>query len=230
MSEPVVPPGPAPAASGRTRFRWVAVRALAERHRPHMLTHLLALGERDRYLRFGQIASDLQIARYVARIDFERDEVFGIFNHRLDVVALAHLALAGPNAEFGVSVLPQVRGRGFGGRLFERALLLARNRGVGTLVIHALSENTAMLRIVRRAGARIDHDGGDTVSRLSLPGEDFASRLEALAKRQAAELDYGLKRQARQIGAFWRRLRPAHPRTGDAPDTQARDPAQDTAV
>ncbi len=212
MTEPVVPSGPLHAdGETRTRFRWVAVRALAERHRPRMLKHLLALGERDRYLRFGQVASDAQIARYVDRIDFARDEVFGIFNHRLDVVALAHLAVVEQDAEFGVSVLPQVRGRGFGARLFERAMLLARNRGVDTLVIHALSENASMLRIVQRAGARIDRDGPDTVSRLALPGEDFVSHIEALAERQAAEFDYGLKRQARQIDAFWRRFMPTHP-------------------
>ena len=59
-------------------------------------------------------------------------------------------AAAGPRAsEFGVSVLPKARRRGFGRRLFEHAMLHARNRGVETMFIHALSENTAMLKIAR---------------------------------------------------------------------------------
>src|SRR6266702_3333280 len=50
-------------------------------------------------------------------------------------------------AEFGVSVLKKARGRGYGSRLFDRAVMHARNEGVELLFIHALSENTAMLKI-----------------------------------------------------------------------------------
>ena len=73
----------------------------------------------DRYLRFGHPAVDAQIGRYVDLIDFDRDEVFGVFNRRLQLIAMAHLAYLGDSqrphaAEFGVSVLPRYRGRGFG--------------------------------------------------------------------------------------------------------------------
>ena len=125
---------------------------------------MVALDERDRYLRFGYPATDAQISKYVDSIDFERDEVFGIFNRHLELIALAHLAhpvtMAAaqrpPMSEFGVSVLPKARGRGFGRRLFEHAVLHARNRGVQTLFIHALSENAAMLKIARDAGATVE--------------------------------------------------------------------------
>lgn len=187
---------------------WIPIRSLAPRHRPRILAHLLALPEHDRYLRFGQAAGDGQIARYVDLIDFERDEVFGIFNRRLELVAMAHLAdlgttqgAAGPGraAEFGVSVLPQQRGRGMGARLFERAVLHARNRHVDTLIVHALSENTPMLRIARAAGARVERDGPESEAVLRLPPETLGSQLEALLARQAAEFDYGWKRQARRV-------------------------------
>src|SRR5262245_63139194 len=71
---------------------WVPIRSLAPRHRDRILAHLLQLPERDRYLRFGYAASDHQIARYVESLDFERDEVLGIFNRRLRLLGLAHLA------------------------------------------------------------------------------------------------------------------------------------------
>ncbi|MFY9513939.1 MAG: GNAT family N-acetyltransferase, partial [Rubrivivax sp.] len=161
--------------------RWVAIRPLAPRHRPRILAHLLALPLRDRYLRFGYAASDSQVGRYVDQLDFDRDEVFGVFNRRLEVVAMAHLAYMGADdapqamAEFGVSVAPHARGRGWGARLFDRAVLHARNRHVDALLIHALAENKAMLHIVRSAGARVELDGPDVVARLPLPPEDFAS-------------------------------------------------------
>jgi RimJ/RimL family protein N-acetyltransferase len=182
-------------------FRWIPIRSLAERHRPRILAHLLALEAPDRYLRFGHPASDAQIARYVDGIDFERDEVFGIFNRRLELIALAHLAHLGASheAEFGVSVLPKARGRGYGARLFDHAVLHARNRGVDTMIIHALSENTAMLRIARNAGATIDRAGTDSEARLRLPPDDVASHVSEIVEDGAAEIDYRLKAQARRL-------------------------------
>lgn len=231
-------PRPAAAGGAASALRWVPIRALAARHRERIVAHLLALPARDRYLRFGYAASDSQVGRYVDQLDFDRDEVFGIFNRRLDVVALAHLAyLPGADgrpevAEFGVSVLPHARGRGWGARLFDRAMLHARNRHVDTLLIHALAENRAMLHIVRRAGARVDFEGPDAVAKLQLPPEDLASHLEALVEHHVAEFDYGLKVQAQQVDAWLNLLGdwPAGRRTPDSRDgdaavlTQARDP------
>src|SRR5678815_232197 len=116
---------------------WVPIRSLGPRHRDRIGAHLCALDERSRYLRFGYAATDAQIHRYVDMIDFEQDEVFGIFNRRLELIALAHLAYrdADPSrgraasAEFGLSLIPKGQRRGFGRRLFEHAMLHARNRG-----------------------------------------------------------------------------------------------------
>lgn len=196
------------------RFRWLPARSLAPRHRPRIARHLLELPPHDRYLRFGHNASDGQIGRYVDEIDFERDEIFGIFNRRLELVALAHLAYLGHDgnapaaAEFGVSVVPKARGRGIGHRLFELSALHARNRGVSKLIIHALAENTAMLRIVRAAGAAIERDGPDTTAQLPLPPDTVISQVEALVEHQAAEFDYGLKVHSRRLDDFLRALTP----------------------
>lgn len=196
-----------PTTSAAHPLRWVPIRSLSSQHRERIYEHLLALGERDRYLRFGYPAQDAQIAGYVEHIDFVGDEVFGIFNRRLELVAMAHLAFLrgdGPRtgAEFGVSVLQQARGRGLGARLFERAVLHARNRGVDTLVIHALTENAAMLRIARNGGAQVQMDGPDATAYLKLPPVDFASRFEEMLQQQAAEFDYGFKVQALQMGTW----------------------------
>lgn len=170
-----------------------------------MLAHLLSLSNEDRYLRFGYAASDTQIGRYVDLLDFDRDEVFGIFNRKLELLAQAHLAYlpdSGPSrhtAEFGVSVLPKARGRGYGARLFDHAVLHARNRQVDTLIIHALSENTAMLKIARNAGAVVEREGGEAEARLRLPPETLATVIEALVESQAAEIDYQIKSNAQRM-------------------------------
>src|SRR5205823_9688182 len=137
-------------------------------------------------------------------------EVFGIFNRRLKLIAMAHLANAqdaahedsGPIAEFGVSVSPGARGRGYGARLFERAVLHARNHGVASLFIHALSENTAMLKIARNAGATIERNGSESEAWLKLPPVTMATRVGEMVEEQAAEVDYQFRLQAQRVHEF----------------------------
>jgi GNAT superfamily N-acetyltransferase len=182
----------------------VPIRSIGHTHRERIAKHLLALEPHDRYLRFGYAANDEQIRRYVAELKFDRDEIFGIYNRHLDLIAMAHLAFAdSPQcdscAEFGVSVLARVRGRGFGGRLFERAAIHARNEGVHMLFIHALSENAAMLRIARNAGATVERDGPETDAYLRLPAATLDSRVAELVDEQFAQTDYHLKEQAKRF-------------------------------
>jgi RimJ/RimL family protein N-acetyltransferase len=203
-------PLPAPMRDGEAAVQShtsvvVPIRSMGPAHLKRITEHLLALDAHDRYLRFGYSANDEQIQRYVLSLNFERDELFGIFNRQLDLIAMAHLAFSvDPQhtscAEFGVSVSRQARGRGYGSRLFERAVMHARNEGVSMLFIHALSENTAMLRIARKAGATIERDGPECEAHLHLPPADFDSRVTELVNEQIAVTNYHLKAQAKQ---FW---------------------------
>jgi len=194
------PNGTAP----RKASSWVPIRSLSPRHKPRIERHLVALPEQDRFLRFGYAATDEQIGRYVASLNFDRDEIFGVFNRRLELVAMAHLAYSvdpqwATCAEFGVSVSPHQRGKGLGGRLFEHAVMHARNQGVSLLFIHALSENVAMLKIARQAGAVVQRDGSESEAYLSLPQATLDSQISGLVQEQMAEVDYQLKMQANQF-------------------------------
>ncbi len=192
------------AAADSVASEWVPIRPLAPRHKPRILRHLLGLSAHDRYLRFGYAATDEQIQAYVQGLDFRRDEIFGIFNRRLELVAMAHLAYSvdpglSTCAEFGVSVAAPYRSRKLGSRLFARAVQQSRNEGVRMLFIHALTENAAMLRIARNAGARVEREGSESEAFLSLPQATFDTQLSALVGDQMAELDYRFKQQAQQF-------------------------------
>ena len=183
----------------------VPIRSLGPEHRERIAAHLLSLTTDDRYLRFGYVATDEQIQRYVDRLDFIHDDIFGVYNRRLELIAMAHLAYSrDPQsancAEFGVSVLARARGRGYGRRLFERAVLHARNEGVELLFIHALSENVAMLKIARAAGATLERFGTETEAHLRLPPATLDTRMSELVVEQFAQTDYRLKQQVKN---FW---------------------------
>ena len=183
----------------------VPIRSLGPSHRGRIAAHLKALEPHDRYLRFGYAATDEQIQRYADGLDFERDDIFGVYNRKLELIAMAHLAFSqDPEhvacAEFGVSVLKKARGRGYGARMFERAVMRARNEGVDMLFIHALSENTAMIKIARNAGAILERAGGETDAFLRLPPATLDSRMSEILEEQLAQTDYRLKVQAK---SFW---------------------------
>jgi GNAT superfamily N-acetyltransferase len=190
--------------SARSFGGWIPIRSLSPRHKPRILKHLLSLAPEDRYLRFGYPATDEQIERYVLGLNFDRDEIFGVFDRRLDLVAMAHLAFSvdpqwATCAEFGVSVASHQRGKGLGVRLFNHAVMHARNQGVSMIFIHALSENVAMLKIARHAGAKVQRDGSESEAYLSLPEATLDSQLSGMMQEQMAELDYQLKNQAHQF-------------------------------
>ncbi len=183
----------------------VPIKPLEIAHIPQITAHLLALSVHDRYLRFGYTATDDHIHRYVASLNFERDEIYGIFNTELEIIAMAHLALMKdegrvPSAEFGVSVSAYARGRGYGARLFERAVIHARNEKVYQMYIHALSENAPMIKIARQGGAKIERDGSETEAYLSLPKRNIDSRLTEFVADQYAKTNYSIKEDAKR---FW---------------------------
>jgi RimJ/RimL family protein N-acetyltransferase len=228
VAEPSMANAPKPAVAPT----WVPIRPLAPRHRQRILAHLLGLPPHDRYMRFGYAASDDQLARYVETLNFERDEVLGIFNRRLRLLAMAHLAYLAPEpgpldarAEFGVSVAANARGRGYGSRLFDLAVLHARNRGVRTLVIHALSENAPMLKIAHNAGAQVVHEGSEAQAVLKLPADSAASHVEQMMETSAAEWDYRFKLQAARIERWRRALAQFAGRDEDTTVAPAQTPA-----
>ncbi len=192
----------------------VPIRSLGSNHRTRIAAHLLGLDPADRYLRFGYAASDEHIQAYVDGLDFVRDEIFGIYNRQLELIAVAHLAYPSQQsfescAEFGVSVLKTARGRGFGGRLFDRAAMHARNDGIRQMFIHALSENSAMLKIARNAGATVERDGSETEAYLVLPVATLDSRMTEIVQEHMAQADYRLKAQAKQFWGFLANLQQA---------------------
>jgi GNAT superfamily N-acetyltransferase len=183
---------------------WIPIRILSAKHRPKIAAHLKSLGTQDRYLRFGYPATDEQIDGYVAKLDFVRDDIYGVFNRRLQIVSMAHLAFSvdpqwATCAEFGVSVDLKMRGRGLGARMFDRAMTHARNEGVSLMFIHALSENTPMLKIARKAGARIERDGSESDAYLSLQPANLDSQMHEFLEEGMADLDFQIKTRARQF-------------------------------
>ncbi|RKT25330.1 RimJ/RimL family protein N-acetyltransferase [Paraburkholderia sp. RAU2J] len=208
--EPIVPRDRASLPAGRAP---ALVRELTAVDRERLLAHFLALDEDDRLLRFGQIVPDHVIENYVRAIDFTRDTVFGVFNSKLELTGVGHLAYLPAEgdkrtAEFGVSVLESVRGQGIGSKLFERAAIRSRNTHVTVLYIHCLARNTTMMHIAKKAGMKIEYAYGEADAYLTLLPADQSSIIAEMLQEQVAVFDYALKRQARHASRLFESFLP----------------------
>ena len=175
------------------------IQRLGERARASYASHLSALPRDDVRLRFGAPLGRDGIDAYVARIDFDTDALFAAHDDRLEPTGVAHVGIVDDTAELGVSVLPGHRGRGLGSALVARALDHARNRRIGRLWMHCLSENATMMRIARRAGMAIVVETGEADAWLALSPPDPVSVASEFAADQVALFDYALKAQVASI-------------------------------
>ena len=216
LSDPVTPvapthpsgalPGERPDAKASVR-----VKELTERDRRRLLMHFLALPDSDRLLRFGIVLSDELVTRYVQKLDFVRDTLFGVYDAKLHLIGVGHLAFAARDArpsitettskqriaEFGLSVSATARGLGVGTRLFERAAIHCRNADVDTLTMQCLASNQVMMRIARKAGMVIQRAHGEADAYLKLIPANPASVLQEAVEEQVAQLDYSIKANTR---------------------------------
>jgi GNAT superfamily N-acetyltransferase len=189
----------------------IRVKELSERDRRRLLMHFLALDDSDRLLRFGTVLPDELITKYVQRLDFNRDSVFGVYDDNLSLVAVGHLAFAPREAlpvvtnatlksrvaEFGLSVSGTARGLGIGTKLFERAAIHCRNEDVDTLYMHCLASNQTMIYIAKKAGMEIHRAYGEADAYLTLPPASPRSVLREAVEEQVAHLDYTVKANTR---------------------------------
>jgi GNAT superfamily N-acetyltransferase len=173
----------------------VPVKELSRADRSTLERHFLLLHAGDRRLRFGIPLGDSAVRAYVARIDFERDAAFGVYDDELNLLGAAHVARGDGHAELGVSVLAGERNRGVGGTLLARACMRARNWGVRALFVHCLKENAAMMHLARRQNMTIVTRAGETDAWLALAPADASSLFGEVFEQRVALLDYALKAQ-----------------------------------
>ena len=196
--------------------RAVLVKSLAERDRRRVRRHFMALDRDDRLLRFGSVLPDPQLEAYVAKLDFTKDIVFGVYNRMFQLVGVGHLAFTSRDAhpdsihytdkekvaEFGVSVSKSARGQGIGTRLFERTAIHCRNSDVDTLYMQCLSSNRTMMHIAKKAGMEIRREYGEADAHLHLPPPSPGSVLAEALEEQFAKIDYTVKANVR-AAAKW---------------------------
>ena len=134
--------------------------------------HLLRLDPESRYRRFSGAVSDEYIRRYAAKAFDVGTVIHGFF---VDGVlrGVGELHPVGSvftrDAEAAFSIEQPWQSHGVGTVLLERTLLSARNRGVKSLQMNCLSENSRMQSLVRKFEADLSFDFGGVVGEVDPP-------------------------------------------------------------
>lgn len=135
----------------------LSLRRLDPSARPGVLKHLLGLSAEDRRLRFGAAMNEDAVERYVDGIDFSADQVWCAYDQDMKPVGLCHVCPGSDgDAELALSVAIGERRRGIATHLMDTALAAARQQGWPALVAQIDRNNTAMVSLARRLGARLE--------------------------------------------------------------------------
>jgi RimJ/RimL family protein N-acetyltransferase len=159
--------------------------------------HLLRLNADDRYLRFGAKVNDNAIVSHVHTKTKDKKIILAAFDNQLNVIATCEIAfMRKPNsffadmAEIGLSVEVAHRGQGLGSELFERALIIARNRRVKLFTSYCLTRNGFMMRIAKAHGMRIESDHGSSEATMELTKYDASTVLAEMLGEGMAIVDH----------------------------------------
>jgi len=138
------------------------------RDRRALETHFASLNSEDLRYRFCGTMKPEGVAQFLDQISVTSTPCYGVFNGGLALVAVCQLERSGCNLEVGLTVLSAFRCKGFGKTLLHRSASYARARGLKSLNIHSLGDNTPMLSLARRIGMKVTIHSGAADGHLTL--------------------------------------------------------------
>lgn len=172
------------------------IRTIRPWERARLREHLLRLEPEGRRMRFHVPIKDSAIERFVDRLSWWRSINVGYFEDGA-LRGSAQLVWSDDpwrdGVEFAIAVEPAWRGRGIGSALMDRALILARNRGLEKLTMTCLRENEAMRALARHFEARLTFEANEVEGRLRLPWPSQATLAQELVEEWFAAARQGIE-------------------------------------
>jgi len=171
------------------------VRRLLVVEYPKYRTHLKALDEDSKLLRFGYQVTDDVIDQLCDTV--EADSLYHILfcveNAQLEVVAVGHVATQG-GMELAFSVLKEYQGQGLGNLLMKRCIQYCRTHGILKGCMVCLTKNAVIKHLCVKNHIKIHSECGETLADIELDHPDFRTYVEEATDSNLAVFDYMSKR------------------------------------
>lgn len=155
---------------------------------------------------FGTLVSDQVIDRLVSGMIEHEDlhDVLVAENEKLEIVGTIHIARMNEHqVELGIMVSEAYRGLGVANEMMEMALLYCRNRGLYDVYMHCMSNNEAIMHLVKKKGLHISNQTGEADAHVTLPYSSIFSLVwENLVRTQ----DYAFRMTNERLLTFNRVL------------------------
>lgn len=149
-----------------------SIRKLSATDRDALLAHLKRLDGVSRRMRFGYPAAETTLERYAAEALNSSGIAYGYFEDGALRAAAEMYPLGGlfpTAAEAALSIEGPWQDAGLGTTLLGRLLLAGRNRGLSTLYMTCLPDNTRMQAVARKHAAVLRFDEGQVAGEIRQP-------------------------------------------------------------
>ena len=171
------------------------VRRLLVVEYPKYRTHLKALDEDSKLLRFGYHVTDEVIDQLCDEVERDslRHILFCIENDKLEIVAVGHVATRG-GMELAFSVFKEYQGQGMGNLLMKRCIQYCRTHGILKGCMVCLANNAVIKHLCIKNNIKIHTECGETLADIELDHPDFKTYVEEATDSNLAVMDYMTKR------------------------------------
>jgi GNAT superfamily N-acetyltransferase len=179
---------------------YTIVRRVLPHEYPKYRTHLKALDEASKYLRFGYHVHDEMIDQLCNRFEAEPEKniLFAIENDNLDFVAVGHIALQ-EEMELAFSVLKEYQGQGMGNYLFKRVIRWCRIHGKLKGCMVCLSTNSVIKHLCTKYGIHMQNEYGETMADIELDSPSITTYITEATDSNLAVMDYLGKRMPKLV-------------------------------
>lgn len=158
-------------------------------------THLKALDDDSRTLRFASPVSDAVIDQICDKIEADpaHHVLFAIEDSDLDFVAVGHIAIF-DDMELAFSVLKEHQGQGMGNLLMKRVIQHCRTLGQLKGYMVCLQSNQAIKHLCQKHGIKIHTEYGETIGDVELPKPSVGTFIDEATSRNLGMFDFLSKR------------------------------------
>ena len=158
-------------------------------------THLKALDDASRILRFGAPVTDDIIDRFCDKIEkeYHHHVIFAIENADLEFVAVGHIAMF-KDMEMAFSVIDSYQGQGMGEALMKRVIQHCRTIGRLKGFMVCLPHNQAIKHLCQKHGIKVHTEYGETTADVELPAANVVTYLDEAGSRNLGIYDFLSKR------------------------------------
>lgn len=154
--------------------------------------HLKALGQEDKYSRFGTNMSDAGIDQLILQMIYNpmNHELWAAVDFSHNIYGFGHMAYDGKSWELAVSVDASVQRQGVGNKLIQEMLEWAKFHGIHEVYMHCIENNKVIQHLAAKNKLKTKERGyGERVAAIELSNPDLFEKNNQIFKEYGRLVD-----------------------------------------